>query len=96
MDEVVRKWCDFRREIGHISQRVYVAVWGKYRKSKPLGLVFWQSRVKALRTLALLYQKTKPKGLFACIFPHAHINSQWNMGDSSPKTTKTLHNLARK
>ena len=53
MDEVVRKWCDFRREMGHISQRVYVAVWENTDKSKPLGLVFWQSRVKVHSALTL-------------------------------------------
>ena len=40
MDEVVRKWCDFRREMGHISQRVYVAVWENIGKQAlRLGLL---------------------------------------------------------
>ena len=53
-EEVTQGFYNFRREIGHISQRVYVAVWGKYRKSKPLGLVFGQSRVKVHSALTLL------------------------------------------
>ena len=39
--ENARGFYDYRRNIGHIPLRVYVAVWGKYRQSKPLGLVFW-------------------------------------------------------
>ena len=41
-------------------------------KDQPYGVAKRRTplnRVKALCTLTLLYQKTKPKGLFACIFP---------------------------
>ena len=38
--ENARGLCDFRRKIGHISQRVYMGVRKKHA-NKPLGLVFW-------------------------------------------------------
>ena len=34
-EEVTQGFYNFRREIGHISQRVYVAVRGKYRQTSP-------------------------------------------------------------
>ena len=39
-EEVTRGFYNFRREIGHIPQRVYMGVRKKHA-NKPLGLVFW-------------------------------------------------------
>ena len=50
--ENARGLCDFRRNIGHIPQRVYMGVRKKHA-NKPLGLVFWQSRVKVHSALTL-------------------------------------------
>ena len=38
--KIVQSFCDFRRNIGHIPQRVYMGVRKKHA-NKPLGLVFW-------------------------------------------------------
>ena len=51
-EEVTRGFYNFRREIGHIPQRVYMGVRKKHA-NKPLGLVFWQSRVKVHSALTL-------------------------------------------
>ena len=50
--KIVQSFCDFRRNIGHIPLRVYMGVRKKHA-NKPLGLVFWQSRVKVYSALTL-------------------------------------------
>ena len=50
--QVARALYDFKRNIGHIPQRVYMGVRKKHA-NKPLGLVFWQSRVKVYSALTL-------------------------------------------
>ena len=50
--KIVQSFCDFRRNIGHIPLRVYMGVRKKHA-NKPLGLVFWQSRVKVHSALTL-------------------------------------------
>ena len=50
--QVARALYDFKRNIGHIPQRVYMGVRKKHA-NKPLGLVFWQSRVKVHSALTL-------------------------------------------
>ena len=57
--------------IGLVFQKHANSYMQQTLKDQPYGVAKRRAplnRVKALRTLTLLYQKTKPKGLFACFF----------------------------